>query len=299
MIVNESGSAPGVGPIHKDEIKATLEPISKFLGMDLMKQALGSVGKKQFSGDIDVAINVAPAELQDFGKKLESSPLFSYVEKTSVFITKIKIEKYDPNRSFIDPQTGEDKGPPEGRTGFVQLDFMPGDPGWLGTYYHSPSETESKYKGVFRNIMIATICALYNRQDSEEKTPDGRPLRSTRWLWSPRDGLVRVLRQPALRKDGKGYTKNNQDEQVQEPIKDPTNIAAALGLDSAKDLNSYESLKAAIEKNYDPELVRKILDSFKDNGQVKDIGIPPELQNEELDRIKELAGLSLNSVRML
>jgi hypothetical protein len=42
----ESGSAPGVGPIHIDEIKPTLAPLSKELGVDLYSQALGSVGKK-------------------------------------------------------------------------------------------------------------------------------------------------------------------------------------------------------------------------------------------------------------
>ena len=67
-MLNESGSAPGVGPIHIDEIKPTLDPISKFLGVDLMSMTLGSVGKKEFSGDIDVAINIPPADLTNFKK---------------------------------------------------------------------------------------------------------------------------------------------------------------------------------------------------------------------------------------
>jgi hypothetical protein len=44
--LRESGSAPGVGPIHIEELEATLKPLSKELGVDLYKQALGSVGKK-------------------------------------------------------------------------------------------------------------------------------------------------------------------------------------------------------------------------------------------------------------
>ena len=75
-------------------------------------------------------------------------------------------------------------------------------------------------------------------------------------------------------------------------------IAKALGLNGPEDLNSYESLKAAMEKNYDPEMVKNILDSFAQNKQVQDIGIPDDLKNEEIDRIKELAGLNLNSVVM-
>lgn len=278
--ISESGSAPGVGPIHKDEIAATLEPISKFLGIDLMKQALGSVGKKQFSGDIDVAINLPPEQLSEFGAKLEASPLFSYVEKTSVFITKIKIQNYDPNRTFVDPRTGEDKGVPPGRTGYVQLDFMPGDPGWLKTYYHSPSETESKYKGVFRNIMIATIAAVYNRQDSEQKLSDGRALESIRYMWSPTDGLVKIRRTPVLNKKGDGYTKKNKNEIIEGPWRQPDEIVSELGLGDASVLNSFETLLAAVKKNYTREQTQRIIQGFADNPVVQDIGVPEELTNK-------------------
>lgn len=294
MTLNESGSAPGVGKIHKDEIEATLEPISKFVGIDLMKQALGSVGKKQFSGDIDVAINISPEEFEEFGKKLESSPLFLYVEKTSVYITKIEIKNYDPNRPFINPQTKEEESPPQPRTGYVQLDFMPGDPGWLKTYYHSPSEEESKYKGVFRNILLSTIAAFYDRQASEETIDDGRPEEIERWMWSGTDGLVRIKRTPKPKANGNGYTKANINTIIDKGIKDAAGIAKALGLDGPEDLNSYESLKAAIEKNYPKDLVDKIIDSFASNHQVKDVGVPDDIKTTEtlgdkhLARIKQL-----------
>lgn len=299
MILKESGSAPGVGKIHRDEIEATLAPISKFVGVDLTKQALGSVGKKQFSGDIDVAINIPPEEFDQFGEKLKSSPLFSYVEKTSVYITKIKIQNYDPNRPYINPRTKEEEPAPQPRTGFVQLDFMPGDPGWLKTYYHSPSEEESEYKGVFRNILLSTIAAVYDRKDSEETIDDGRPVESERWMWSGNDGLVRIKRTPKPKAKGDGYTKANINTIIGKGIKDAPGIAKALGLDGPEDLNSYESLKAAIEKNYNAETVKKILDSFADNNIIKDVGVPNDLKNEELIRIKELAGLTLTSTRMI
>ena len=168
MILKESGSAPGVGPIHKDEIQATLAPLSKALGVDLYKNALGSVGKRQFSGDIDCAIAINNDDLESFGKTLQDHPLVLWFKKSSVFITKIKIQDYNPKRELIDPATGESKGVPDGRTGYVQVDFMPGEVDWMKTYYHSPSETESKYKGVFRNIMIATICVFHENNPSEE-----------------------------------------------------------------------------------------------------------------------------------
>tara|TARA_Y200000002_G_scaffold376326_1_gene380004 strand:- start:340 stop:1230 length:891 start_codon:yes stop_codon:yes gene_type:complete len=296
MILSEGGSAPGVGPIHKDEIEATLAPLERALGIELIDNMLGSAGKKQFSGDIDVAVQVDSDDIGELGKKIESSPLTLYFAKTSVFITKIKIQNYDPKREEIDPITGESKGIPNGRTGYVQLDYMPGDPGWMKTYYHSPSETESKYKGVFRNIMIATICALYDRESSEERTADDRAMEVTRWIWSPSKGLVRIKRTPKPRKDGAGFTKANIDKDLQKPITNPDEIAKALGLTSGADLHSFETIHKAIKKNYKPELYQKIIDSFAKNGVVKDIGIPKEIKNKitkdpELDRIKQLAGI--------
>ena len=296
MILKEGGSAPGVGPIHKDEMQATLAPLERALGIDLYNNMLGSAGKKQFSGDIDVAVTLNNDDIEAFGKKIQDSPLTLFYSKTSVFITKVKIQDYDPNREFIDPATGENKGVPDGRTGYVQVDYMPGDPNWMKTYYHSPSETESKYKGVFRNIMIATMCALYDRNSSEERTADdSRAMEVERWIWSPSHGLVRIKRTPKPRKDGNGFTKQNVDKAVQKPIKDPEQIAKALGLGSAKDLQSYETLKKAIKKHYDSKLYQKIIDSFAKNGVVKDIGVPDDIkispEAKEIDRIKELAGV--------
>lgn len=277
-MLHESGSAPGVGPIHIDEIQPTLVPLSKELGVDLYQQALGSVGKKQFSGDIDVAINIPPEELDAFAEKLKANPKILYFERTSVFITKIKIEGYDPKRTFKDPQTGEDKGVPKGRTGYVQLDFMPGDPGWLKTYYHSPHENDSKYKGVYRNLLLATIAAVYDRKDSEETIPDGRPVESDRYMWSGKDGLVRIKRTPAVRKDGQGYTKANKNTIIGNGTKNPDEIAKRLGLDSADDLYSFETLLDAIKRKYGPKDVQQIVTGFLDNPVVKDIGVPSELQ---------------------
>ena len=49
---------PGVGAIHIDEIEPTLDALEKKLGIDLKNNVLGSVGKREFSGDIDVALEI-------------------------------------------------------------------------------------------------------------------------------------------------------------------------------------------------------------------------------------------------
>ena len=205
-------------------------------------------------------------------------------------MTSVDIVNYDSSKQTSKPRTGK-----------VQVDFMPGDPGWMKTYYHSPSEKESKYKGVFRNIMIATICAVYNRKDSEQTIDDGRPVESERWMWSPADGLVRIRRTPVPKAKGDGYTKKNKNEIIEDPIKDPDGIAKALGLNDARDLNSYESLKQAIETNYPEELVRDILDGFAKNKQVQDIGVPDELRSQATGNIEKesLADKHLRRIKEL
>lgn len=265
--VSEGGAMPGVGAIHISEIEPTLSKLEKSLGIKLKDFTLGSVGKRKFSGDIDVAINLKPEDLPAFAEKLSKDPNVLDVQKSSVFMTKVKIENFDKEKSDGRP-----------RTGFVQIDFMPGDPGWMKTYYHSPTEEESKYKGVFRNLLLASIAGQLDRKSSDETTDDGRPLQQDRWMFSPRDGLVRVRRTPVQNKAGTGYTKKNNNKIISKPNRDGESIVKALKLNSVADLNSYESLKAAIEKNYPADLVKRILKDFASNPTVQDIGLPGDLK---------------------
>lgn len=267
----EGGAMPGVGAIHIDEIEPTLDSLEKVLGIDLKNNTLGSVGKKEFSGDIDIALEIAPEDIPAFVEKLKNIPEVLDIAKSSVIMTKVKIADYDPNKQA--------EGKP--RTGYVQVDFMPGDPGWLKTFYHAPHEKDSKYKGVFRNILMSSIAAHLDRKDSEQKINDGRPIQSERYMWSPTDGLIRVLRTPEPNKKGDGYTKKNNNNIIDGPYKNPDEIAKVLRLDSADDLYSYETLRNAMNKNYPPELVQAIMKDFADNSVVKDIGVPTDIKLSE------------------
>lgn len=270
-ILTEGGAMPGVGAIHIDEIEPTLDSLEKVLGIDLKNNTLGSVGKKEFSGDIDIALEIAPDDIPDFLEKLKNIPEVLDIAKSSVIMTKVKIADYDPNKKV--------EGKP--RTGYVQVDFMPGDPGWLKTFYHAPHEKDSKYKGVFRNILVSSIAAHLDRKDSEQKISDGRPVQSERYMWSPTDGLIKVLRTPEPNKKGDGYTKKNNNKIIDGPYKNPDEIAKVLKLDSADDLYSYETLRKAMDKNYPPELVNVILKDFADNSVIKDVGVPTDIKINE------------------
>ena len=270
-ILVEGGAMPGVGAIHIDEIEPTLDSLEKVLGIDLKDNALGSVGKKEFSGDIDIALEIKPEDIPAFVEKLKNIPEVLDIAKSSVIMTKVKIADYDANKKA--------EGKP--RTGYVQVDFMPGDPGWLKTFYHAPHEKDSKYKGVFRNILVSSIAAHLDRKDSDQRIADGRPVQSERYMWSPTDGLIRVLRTPEPNKKGDGYTKKNNNKIIDGPYKNPDEIAKVLKLDSADDLYSYETLRKAMDKNYSPELVKAILKDFAENSVVKDIGVPNDIKLNE------------------
>ena len=271
MNLLEGGAMAGVGAIHTDEIEPTLDNLEKILGIDLKNNTLGSVGKKEFSGDIDVALEIAPDDIPAFLEKLKNIPEVLDIAKSSVIMTKVKIANYDPNKTV--------EGKP--RTGYVQVDFMPGDPGWLKTFYHAPHEKDSKYKGVFRNILVSSIAAHLDRKDSEQKISDGRAVQSERYMWSPTDGLVRIVRTPEPNKKGDGYTKKNNNKIIAGPYKNPDEIADVLKLDSADDLYSYETLRKAMDKNYSPDLVNLILKDFADNSIIKDVGIPTDIKLSE------------------
>lgn len=275
-MVSESGSAPGVGAIHHSEIAPTLQKLEKQLGIPLLSNALGSVGKKEFSGDIDIAVQLDKEDQDEFQKKLEQTQGLTFIRKTSVFITSADIVGYDPNKTADDIE----------RTGKVQIDFMPGDVEWMKNYYHSPHSKSmsqdgkySKYKGIHRNILIASIAGAKDPIASDEKTPDGRPMKLQRFIWSPTDGLVRVERTPVPKKNGDGYTKKNSDRMIEGPWKSPDEIAEILGLGSGDALYSFETLYDAVKKNFPSATQLKIFKDFVNNRSIQAVGIPEELKD--------------------
>ena len=282
--VSESGSAPGVGAIHHSEIAPTLQRLEKQLGIPLLKNALGSVGKKEFSGDIDIAVQLDKDQQDEFQKKLEQTQGLDFIRKTSVFITSADIVGYDPKKQADDIE----------RTGKVQIDFMPGDVEFMKNYYHSPhSKSMSKdgkhsnYKGVHRNIMIASIAGVLDVVASDDKTSDGRPLELERWMFSPTDGMVRVVRRPVKKKNGLGYTKANKNEVIKGPFKSPKDWAKILKLDSVDDLYSFETLYAAIKKNYPSNIAADIFKNYKDNPSIQNAGVPTELGEGAKSSLRE------------
>lgn len=247
------------GVIHISELKPTLSYLSKIIGLsDIEDRLLGSVGKKQYSGDIDIAMDVVGSEdMTLLHNKLQAIFGSQGVKRKGQMISvSAPIQNFNPEYDERYP-----------RTGFVQTDFIFGDVPWLKLYDFSPSEEESKLKGLHRNIAISTLAAFTERDASEEKDEYGRPVRLVRWKWSPRDGFVKVMRTSRIN-DKTGKTIKKQDEVLLgEPIKDADGIAKILfrGHAGAEALNSAESIVNVVKKAFPEDTQEEIFQEMAKN----------------------------------
>lgn len=260
----EGGNAfAGVGTIHIDEIGPTLGKIQQQTKLsDVESRVLGSVGKKEYSGDMDIAVEPkSPEELATFIASLEAAYGKDNVRKVGPLVTtKVPIEKYNP----------ENNARPA-RTGYVQVDYMFGNPEWLKTYYHSPRDSESKFKGAHRNLAIAAVVRHLDTKESSERDGFDRPVETERWIFSPKDGLIRVKR-TSRKGRGDKWIKGQKTEKLSDPIHDADEIAKVMFRSKAgkEALNSLESIMTGVTLAYTPEEQKNIFATmaanFKDTG---------------------------------
>jgi len=142
----EGGKAVGeVDRIAKSEIEPTMKQIKKqVLDKIGIKNfgPIGSVGKKESSGDLDIAVEIPEGmEAKDIHKKVEELG-FDKSKGVSPSLLSFKFPIYD------------DKGKTDK---WCQVDLMFGKKDWLEFGYWAPGETESKYSGAHRNMLMAAI----------------------------------------------------------------------------------------------------------------------------------------------
>jgi len=250
-VISEGGNAfENVGTIHISEIQPTLMWLAHKTGIsEITSAGLGSVGKKEYSGDIDTAITPkSPEELKAMIETLGNLLGAENVRKVgSIITTKVPIKGYDESKDGRQP-----------RTGFVQVDFMFGDVDWLKTYYHSPAENESKFKGAHRNRALAAVAMSVDRMESAELDGLERPLSTVRWKWGG-NGLLKVNRKSVKSKQGT-WNKMQNDEILDGPITNKNEIAHILfGEDGTPDMmNSFESVIEAVQLSFPPEVQNQI-----------------------------------------
>ena len=245
-IVLEGGNAfSDVGTIHISEIEPTLHWMEKEFGLsNLNDRVLGSVGKTEYSGDIDVAIDSKSVDPTEFSTMLRKKLGDQSVTGVAGNITiRAPIANYDASKDGRQP-----------RTGFVQVDFLPGDPAWLKTFFHSPGD-KSKFKGIHRNMAITAVANSLGMKGTKEQDDFDRPVSSVRWQWGLKHGLVKVRKSSRKNKKTGKWIKKQDTEILGEPVTDARKIAQVLfkGKAGAESLNSMETILDAAKKAYSPK----------------------------------------------
>ena len=241
---NEGGAAvPGCGTIHLSEIRATLNALSDDLELpfDLNDYVLGSTGKREYSGDIDLVVDnkwwgYGPAVLRDdleglYGKE-------NLARNGTMLHLRYPIKNYNPALNKRLP-----------RTGYVQIDFNFGDADWERFYHFSPGDA-SAYKGAHRNLIIAAITTVVDILSSREVDGYNRPIEIIRWKWSPL-GFIRVHRRSETDPRSGVWKRAQKDTDIKSTV-DPEEVAKILlPVDgTVKDLESLESIMSAVRRNF-------------------------------------------------
>jgi hypothetical protein len=274
--VSEGGAAlPGCGTIHRSEVHSTLTKLSDDLEFpfDLNEYTLGSTGKKDYSGDIDLVLDDkwyghGPGQLRSELEELFGKD--NVARNGNMIHLRYSIVGYKTEYNARKP-----------RTGLVQVDFNLGDSKWERIYHYSPGE-ESEYKGAHRNLAIAAITTVAGVISSRILDGYDRPAEQVRWKFGP-NGFIKVQRTSA--KDRSGIWKRKQDDVVlQPPIKDANEIAQQLfphdGCES--DLHSLETIVDAVKRNFgmvDQERIwRRCAENFYDWKDGRNFVYPPEIE---------------------
>lgn len=146
--------------INRKDIDATLLDISKKLKIPrltyeyLKNNLMGSVGKQPTSGDIDIALDKRDFNLRTINLKAREVLGNNFVHSKGVKGGQLNVAW--PIAGNVDK-------------GYIQVDFISGNPEWLKFSHHSPGEI-SKYKGVYISTMLGILSKMM--KDYELYDPD-------------------------------------------------------------------------------------------------------------------------------
>ena len=216
MILNEGGNVfkdadgnPQTQRINKQAVQSTVKYLEKLTGLPLLQNMLGSTGIAQSSGDLDLAVDVKSVAKQDLYNQLAQ-----HVQKQGLEVRDY-VAKTGDSVHYRTPINGQ------ALNGFVQTDFMFGEPQWQ-KWALSGAPAGSEFKGKHRAIVLASIA------------------RARGMKFSVKNGLLA--------------------RETDKPIsKDPDEIARILVGGTEKDLASVESIVNKLKS--DPDYEKLIADA--------------------------------------
>ena len=183
--------------INLVDVKPTVQYLERISGLPLLDNMLGSTGKKPTSGDLDLAVDAS---------KHTKDQLYNTLKSKGIEVT--DLAKSGDSVHYKCPINGDPMN------GYVQVDFMFGDPKWQ--QFALNASPDSEFKGVHRAVLLASIAKARGMK------------------WSYKFGLV-----------------SRETNKVTSA--DPDEIAKLLIGGTRKDLASVESIIAQARKNNDYE----------------------------------------------
>jgi hypothetical protein len=253
-LISEGGNAfDNVVGIKKENIKPTIDLLEKLLfkplgiNKNLWTSELGSTGKKDISGDIDIAVNMS-----ELMPKLDAE---SVDEVKKIILNKLKelnidCKKVSSNIHLKFPIQGSQKNE------FVQIDiFNSSNLEFLKQKMFSPKGTDSKYKGAHRSSSLNSIfkeITLHIAEDAvdDEKnefiSPDGKKYPGMRFSYIAikDDGFFQITK-TFKGKHGILKTAKSDDTQtkfITDSFQEMLDILFGKGKYTPNDLYSFETI---------------------------------------------------------
>lgn len=270
-----------VMPMYNEVVKK----IKGSLGLtDKDFRPLGSSGKKgkgQFSGDIDIAVDGFKLGAKN---KLSFDEVFDFLSKKAKSkFENVVISKGINVISFLYPiPNSDEKG---------QVDFMlTDDLDYTSFVYHSPDFTknESKYKGMYRNMIIHAILRNIDTGDVTEYYEDefdgkfkGQVKRFSKYSINNTKGMMKQLRsfEGKIKRLSKSKPIKEKDDVI---TKVPSEIVKfVLGKEyDVKDAVSFESIYNIVtsSKYIYKDKAKKIISDLKDSITNMGVPLPSEMQ---------------------
>lgn len=195
--------------INKADVLPTVQWLETITGLELTDNMLGTTGKKDTSGDLDLAIDANAVNKNEFAAKLAD-----YITKKGGD-PKEWIKKSGISVHFKTPIKGDEKN------GYVQSDFMFGEPNWMKFSLQGGREG-SELKGAHRHVILSSVA------------------RARGMKWSPNNGLMSGDGKELVSKDGNEIAKKllGQTATVKD-LQDPEAV-----IDYIIKLPNYEELVA-------------------------------------------------------
>ena len=146
MILTEGGNVfkladgtPATTRIARDDVVPTVQWLEGITGLSLVDNMLGTTGRKETSGDLDLAVDA---------DKISKEVLIQQLLNKGV--DQADIRKSGDNVHLKTPILGD------ATNGYVQTDFMFGRPAWQH-FAMAGSPEGSPYKGLHRHLLLASI----------------------------------------------------------------------------------------------------------------------------------------------